>query len=126
MEEVLKEKLHRTWNVCGDWYKNNGIPEEQFYNFDFIDGFEKGDMMLVSGRNNILIGDVIVYRRSNAAFPIIHRVVDINSEGYMTKGDNNASPDPGRTSRNEVYGEAVLKIPLLGWVRIIFSSLTGR
>jgi signal peptidase I len=81
------------WNSCGQWYTNNNITQEQFQEFSFKNGFNKGDVIALKGidTDKIEIGDVIVYQ-ANKQYPIIHRVVDITENGFITKGDNNPEP----------------------------------
>ncbi len=102
------------------WYASYGITKEQFQEFPFKNGFNKGDIMVLVGvePKNIKIGDVIVYMNSE---PIIHRVVKIDST-IQTKGDHN--PDSGIIDKNiqdnAIIGKAVFKIPLVGWIKIAF------
>jgi hypothetical protein len=61
-------------------------------------------------------------------YPIIHRVVKVweeNGEHYLsTKGDNNddISNKERKISDDELLGKAVIRLPLLGWVKIKFSE----
>ena len=60
--------------------------------------------------------------------PIIHRVVkkwqDKGSYYFQTKGDNNPAPinsqflDETKVSEGQVVGNAVFRIPLLGYIKI--------
>ena len=120
------------WETCGEWYKQNTvISEEDFNDFPFSNGFNKGDIMILRGKapRNINIGDVIVFR-SGRPDPIIHRVVD-KRDGYIftTKGDHNArviSEDPIREdaiSEDQVLGNAFIRIPLLGYIKIWFVEI---
>lgn len=90
--------------------------------------FYRGDMIVVqsySPNENISVGDVIVFDVPGKMYPIIHRVYSINGDVIMTKGDNNAVTDPWTISKNVIHGKAILKVPLLGWVKIIFTEATG-
>ncbi len=93
-----------------------------------IPAFYKGDLLVVLGQNDIKEGDVIVYDVSSARYPIIHRVVRVNSDGtFETKGDANPAQIPFEHSvtQQQIHGKAVFKIPLLGWVKIIFMQALG-
>jgi len=112
------------------WYSHLGISKQEFREFSFKNGFNKGDIMLLKGTKtkNINVGDVIVFQSSLKREPIIHRVVEINDEGsliFETKGDNNAMKGgiDKNIHENNVIGKAVLRIPYLGWVKIGFVSL---
>lgn len=73
--------------------------------------------MVIYGRNKVNLGDIVVYQSNTHAYPIIHRVVKIQNNQFITKGDNNNSPDPQPVT--QTLGKAVFKIPWLGWVKII-------
>ena len=87
--------------------------------------FYKGDMILVQGVEDVSVGDIIVFDVPDRAYPIIHRIYEITPDGIRTKGDNNLYVDPWTISQNDIYGKAIIKFPLLGWVKIIFVNLTG-
>ena len=120
------------WDSNSEWYINNGITREQMIEFPFHNGFNKGDIMVLRGikPENLGIGQILVFN-GNSQDPIIHRVVDkkIENNKYMftTKGDNNPIPYSaiGETSITEdkILGRAIFRIPLLGWIKIIFVSL---
>lgn len=116
------------WESNGKWYSSQkGISKEEFLEFGFKNGLNKGDIILVSGRGNYEQGDIIIFDSQKYRFPLIHRVV--NEEPYATKGDN------GRTnpvqldvekniSEENIIGKSVLRIPGLGWVKLIFFEGT--
>ena len=117
-----------------DWYIENGIDMEEFEEFSFKNGFNKGDIMFLVGRSakNIDVGDVIVFN-SFRKDPIIHRVVkkiqDDNGIYFQTKGDNN--PDSIKNNKLDetsirediIIGKAIIRIPLLGYIKIWFVEI---
>lgn len=112
------------WSAQQDLYAQHGITNEQFQDFIFKNGFNKGDLMVLYRVNNVNIGDVIVFSGGSSE-PIIHRVVKISGEGYYTtKGDHNLGSrnDELSISKDRLYGKAVLRLPWLGWFKIGFSS----
>ncbi len=117
------------WEGSKHWYDDHGISHQQFKEFPFKDGFYKGDIMVLFGSEpeDIKIGQVIVYESHPDYPPIIHRVVSkIEEEGkiyFITKGDHNLREDERRVPSNKLLGKAVLRIPYLGWVKIIFTSI---
>ena len=117
-----------------NWYINNSINKEDFDGFPLKNGFNKGDIMVLKGKKpeNIEIGDVVVFWSAKKD-PIIHRVVkkwqDNNIYYFQTKGDNyktnpmsikSAFLDETKISEESIVGNAVLRIPLLGYVKILF------
>ncbi|MBS3118014.1 signal peptidase I [Candidatus Woesearchaeota archaeon] len=106
------------WENNGKWYEKEGITKEEFKGYSFKNGFNKGDIIVLTGSKNIKRGEVIVYMKQEdtRTIPIIHRVVAKNPQ--TTKGDNNPSPDKERVSPENIVGKARLKVPFLGWVKI--------
>ncbi len=124
----FKESFDNYWEVCGNWYKQQGISKEEFKSFHFDQGFNKGDVILLwrANSNNIHLGDILIFHSSRPQ-PIIHRVVKIWQEDgkyyYQTKGDHNSDSIPGEETKideSRIYGKGVLRIPYLGWVKILF------
>jgi signal peptidase I len=121
-----------SWWVNGrDWYEKNNITYDEFGNFEFRNGFDTGDVMLLIGAKpeNIQVGEIIVYSSDRGIPPIIHRVVSkekiSNKYYFITKGDNYATnqvPDHLPVPEDRVLGRAVFRIPLLGWVKIWFTD----
>lgn len=120
------------WEANGGWYDERGITKEEFSRFDFINGFNQGDIMVLRGDEPELIniGDTIVFR-GNSNNPIIHRVVnkwnDVDGYHFQTKGDHNADSSSGLGETDiierDVIGRAAFRIPYLGWFKIGFSQL---
>jgi len=118
------------WGECGSWYEKNGIDKDEFSKFSFRNGFNKGDIMILTGKisGEIQLGDVIVFR-SDRKDPIIHRVVKkTQDEGitFQTKGDNNADSiknnalDETNIGNDILIGKAVFRVPFLGYIKILF------
>lgn len=108
------------WGQNSLWYGSvRNISGEQFDSFPFKNGLNKGDIVFLYGKSDYKLGDIIVFR-SNYTYPLIHRVVSLVP--LATKGDHN----PGHLSeelnidRSMVLGHAVLRIPALGWFKLIF------
>lgn len=119
------------WNECGNWYENNQITKDKFSKFPLKNGFSRGDIVIVRGRFNPKIGDVIIFKpnpESTAPRPIIHRIVKIENGLIQTKGDHNKEQltvsnniyktDETIITENQIIGKAFLKIPYLGWPKI--------
>ena len=125
------------WSSAGGWYVSNSINKENFVSFPLKNGFDKGDIMVLKGKmpKDIKIGDIIVFWSAKKD-PIIHRVVkkwqENNIYYFQTKGDNyKTNPmsikssflDETNVSEEQVVGNAVFRIPLLGYVKIWFVDI---
>ena len=122
------------WQKSSAWYTANGISQEQFASFPMKRGFNKGDIMVLRGKNpeSIEIGDIVVFWSSKKD-PIIHRVVKKWEEKgayyFQTKGDNYITNpasiksiylDETKISQDQIIGNAVIRVPFLGYIKIWF------
>ncbi|MBN2881144.1 signal peptidase I [Candidatus Woesearchaeota archaeon] len=124
-------KFETWWNTCGYYYENNyNFTESEFSKFSQKNGFNIGDVMILHGTKpeNLKLGDIIVFDGGRSK-PIIHRIVKIqNNTGeyiFTTKGDHNPESYPfeAKISEDDYLGKAILKIPLVGYVKILFINL---
>ena len=127
----FQESFQNYWDICGEWYEEKGITRSEFLKFPLRDGFDKGDVIILWRGNNIKLGDILVFE-GNRVQPIIHRVVDISEKDgqifYQTKGDHNGDLisqglNEDKISQSRVYGKGILRIPYLGWMKILFVDL---
>ncbi len=129
----FKESFDNYWEVCGSWYEQQGISKEQFKRFPFQNGFDKGDVIILwrANEENTEVGDILIFQ-GNRPQPLIHRVVKVWEEDdqklYQTKGDHNNGIISGeggeeRIIQDRIYGQGVLRVPYLGWVKILFVDL---
>ncbi len=128
---VTSADFEAWWNEKGSWYEQNKIEKQDTKNWPLKTGFDKGDIMIVYGRAQPKIGDVIIFN-ANTQHPIIHRIVRKYTDNgvlyFQTKGDHNIDSisvplDEKRISGDRIVGRAVVRVPLLGWVKIGFVEL---
>ncbi len=120
--------LDTWWVNFGRWYEEHNISKQEFEKWNFLDGIDKGDIIIVYGRNkqNIEVGDVVVFD-ANQPRPIIHRVIKISgsTDSISTKGDNNI--EQLAVEKNVYYekiiGKAIFRIPKIGWAKLVFVEI---
>lgn len=125
------ENFDSWWQENSQWYEQNSIQQGEFKNFPLKNGFTKGDIFIILGtsKEKLKVGDTIIFSAGTNSRPIIHRVVSLNP--LQTKGDNNMiqftsnnNPekiDETNINENQIIGRVTrIKIPLLGWVKLIF------
>ena len=107
------------WGKNSEWYNSRDISKLEFNSFNFKNGLNKGDIILVLGKKEYVKGDVIIFT-APTEHPIIHRIVV--SSPLSTKGDNNLDQleIEKNISQNAIIGKATIRIPLLGWIKLIF------
>lgn len=72
----------------------------------------QGDFVMAKVSSDYRVGDIIAYEKFNST--VVHRIVDITEEGFITKGDNNPDPDPWVVKKDEILGKYLLSIPRFG------------
>ena len=66
--------------------------------------FRNGDLLKIdAGSQDLKPGDVIVFRKGSDR-PVIHRIVSSETDGFLTRGDNNSQTDPWTVQPDEVIG----------------------
>lgn len=119
------------WDANSAWYTSNNITKEEFKEFSLKNGLNKGDIVIVTGSSRYKKGDIIIFApnaETSSRNPIIHRVVKETS--IATKGDNNPyqftkdnnvqNLDETNIAQSQIIGKARVRIPLLGWLKLIF------
>jgi len=88
---------------------------------------KRGDLILIKGvesKEEIGVGDIVIYQNPKGF--TIHRVVKLNEDTFVTKGDaNNVEDNP--VSYEEIIGKPFtmnnkpLRIPFLGMVSVFIN-----
>ena len=126
-------KYDSWWNSKRADYESFNITKQDFAEFSFKDGFNKGDIMLLRGKkpDDLKVGDIIVFIGGEKD-PIIHRIVTKRHSGesyaFSTQGDNNANQLAYEKSISEerIVGAAFLRIPALGYIKVGFNNLISK
>ena len=115
-------KFDDWWSLHKEFYTAMEITKENFSKFDFSNGFNKGDLMVLRKAKNINNGDIIIFFGEDN-LPIIHRVVDSNK--LTTKGDNNLGirSDEFGINDDRLIGKAWFRVPYLGWLKVWFNQI---
>lgn len=109
-------------------YHDYGLDLADTVNWDFQNGFSKGDVIFVVGADDVEVGDVIIFN-GGARYPLIHRIIG-DGEHYSTKGDNDITNPlqlevEKNISKEQLIGRALFKVPFVGWAKLIFFE-AGR
>ncbi|MEK6825918.1 MAG: hypothetical protein AABY00_03975 [Nanoarchaeota archaeon] len=133
--------IDKWWGIHGDLYALYNISKEQFQEFPFVGGLNKGDIIIVWKKKEYHKGDIIVFNANSGSsqmYPIIHRIIKENPFG--TKGDNNnlqlvtntdfsnnkAKVDETNIIPQRIQGKAIARIPYLGWIKLFFFDFFKR
>ena len=126
-----ESSFNEWWSGNYVWYEQNNITKSDFESFPFKKGLNKGDIIFVWGRSSYKKADIIIFNPNadaSSKYPIIHRLVTLNPLG--TKGDHNIKQltrnnnpqniDETKVFSENIIGKSAFKIPLLGWIKLIF------
>jgi signal peptidase I len=134
---VVSKSMEHSTPDFDDWWKGKSrqyaqfnITKSDFESFTLKEGFKKGDIMLLRGEKpeKLKPGDVIVFKGGEKD-PIIHRLVEKTKLGeryiFSTMGDNNNNQLTYERNITEerIVGKTILRVPYLGYVKIIFTFL---
>ena len=76
--------------------------------------------------DEIQVNDVITYKmNSDSDVVATHRVVSIENDAFITKGDHNKSVDAQPVGFNRLLGRVVLSIPFFGSLSLFTQSSVG-
>jgi signal peptidase len=76
-----------------------------------------GSAVVVVPRQQYKLGQVVTYRDlRNPKATTTHRIVEVNENGFVTKGDANDAPDTNAIRPPAVVGQVALSIPKLGYL----------
>ena len=141
VKDIKNEKLSidSWWEYCGNYYvKNYNLTLDDFEDYDYKNGLNVGDVMILYGKSpeNIEVGEVLVFEPQNRVWyeshgPVIHRIVKKwQDEGgkyhFQTKGDHNPSSTQnfeGDISEDKVFAVAAVRIPFIGYAKLALNNV---
>jgi len=84
-------------------------------------GFHLGDLTILRKGSTYQVGDVVTYHDAEMQAYVIHRIIGVDQDRFILKGDNNSWIDAYRPTHEEIIGKLWLYIPklgrLFGWLR---------
>ncbi len=84
--------------------------------------FSRGDLVIIRKATDYSVGDIVTYWDDTLPAHVIHRIVGIERDRFLLKGDNNGWVDITRPAFSDIVGKLWLHIPHLGkqieWMRV--------
>jgi signal peptidase I len=84
--------------------------------------FHLGDLVLIRQAVVYQIGDAVTYQNAEMGRFVFHRIIDLNLDRFVLKGDNNSWSDSYQPTSEEIVGKLWVHIPKLGkaiqWLRL--------
>ena len=85
---------------------------------------ESGTLVIVQPDEQYHIGDLIAFVNEDG-INLVHRIVEVTDEGFVTKGDNNPRSDRYTVTYDDVVGRAVFVVPYLGFTSLLLKTPLG-
>jgi len=85
--------------------------------------FAARDLIVTRPVEQVRVGDVVTFKRGNEV--VTHRVVSIEGESLIMKGDANDTVDPQPVAFSHVDGGYLVKVPYAGYVTEFISTKRG-
>ena len=82
-----------------------------------------GSIVITKEQSSYEIEDIISFQEEGSV--ITHRIISIDRERYITKGDANNVADTEEVQQKQVLGKVILMIPLLGYLVMWLMSPIG-
>lgn len=140
-DETYGLSLDQWWEYCGKYYEENfNFNKEDFEDFDFSNGLNTGDVVILKGKDpqDIEVGEVLVFVPGDLRWysqngPVIHRVVEKSTQNgefvFTTKGDHNPQVAQGNFETNitedQILAVASFRIPYIGYLKVWLTRALG-
>lgn len=86
--------------------------------------FRAGDAIVIWPVRDLPdVGDVISYEVQGEL--ITHRVVEVQPDGVLTKGDANQERDGWVVGSAQIRGRMIARVPFLGWLLVFLRQPAG-
>jgi signal peptidase I len=93
--------------------------------------FHLGDLVIVHQVPDYQVGDIVVYHNADLKGLVFHRIIAVNLDHFVMKGDHNGWTDSYQPSQAELVGKLWFYLPKAGnivrWLRtpIVMAILAG-
>ena len=81
----------------------------------------RGDLAIVRKQDVYRAGDVVLYDSRELGSKVLHRIVRVEGDRFVLKGDNNSFLDPERPTEEQIVGRLSVTAPAVGrvteWLR---------
>ncbi|PWJ53065.1 signal peptidase I [Quadrisphaera granulorum] len=79
--------------------------------------YYQGDLVVAARKESYQVGDIVAFDHDDpdaSKTRVLHRIIAVQADGIVTKGDNRQTRDPGVTPFDKILGRAMLHVPQAG------------
>ena len=85
---------------------------------------DSGTFVVIKPDQEYFLGDIIAFVSEDNR-KVIHRIIEITDDGFITKGDNNQRIDSGIQPLEKVIGRSVFVAPFVGFTSMFIQTPLG-
>ena len=102
----MSSSLTETWLIPPELLKKGFTRCFVYQGPSMRTTFRNGHLLYVRpAENDLKVGDVIIFTEAGKPNPIVHRIISVNPEGLITRGDSNNMSDPTPIQMGQVVGK---------------------
>jgi hypothetical protein len=79
-----------------------------------LPNFHGGDLVLLRQQPTYSVGEVAGYHSGDLGITVMHRIVAVNGDHYVFKGDNNGWVDSYQPTASQIVGAEWVQLPGIG------------
>ena len=83
---------------------------------------KENELLIIYKRDKYSVNDIITFKNDEDII-VTHRIIDINDNKYITKGDNNNFTDGYKVKTNDIYGKVIYKCSFNKVVNTVMVSI---
>ncbi|MFA5750230.1 MAG: signal peptidase I [Candidatus Shapirobacteria bacterium] len=83
-----------------------------------------GDIIIINKQKQYFKNDVITFQNEKNGI-VTHRILNIEKNKFITKGDANRTSDPEEITQDIILGKVIITIPKLGYLVAFTKTLPG-
>jgi signal peptidase I len=87
--------------------------------------FHTGDLAILRAADHYSVGDVVAYQSPTLKTTVMHRIVALDKQRFVFKGDNNSWRDPDHPTQDLLLGKLWLRVPQGGKALAALGSPLG-
>jgi hypothetical protein len=87
-----------------------------------LPNFHSGDLVVLRHQPTYSVGGVAAYRSGDLGITVMHRIVAVNGDHYVFKGDNNGWVDSYQPTASQIVGAEWVHLSGLGAVLVTLRA----
>ena len=83
-----------------------------------------GSLVVAKAAPDYQIGDIVAYEQKEGGSSkiVVHRIIDVDSRGFIIQGDNNPRKDVGYPTEDDILGTVLFSTPYVGDILGMFKN----